>query len=61
MSLEPWKNPLGRLTIYMSKTKEGQLSKRPGKIRKEARWIKKRKDSSYLSSRPSLKHINKDS
>jgi hypothetical protein len=33
----------------MNETREGQLFKKPGMIRRKARWIKERKDSSHLS------------
>jgi hypothetical protein len=45
----------------MSRTEEGQLSKRLGMIIRKERWIRGRKDSSHLSSGIVLKNINKGS
>jgi hypothetical protein len=51
MTLELWKKPLGMISICMNITKDGQLSKRLEMIRKEATWIRGRKDSIHLSSK----------
>jgi hypothetical protein len=44
----------------MSRTRECQLSKNPGMIRREARWIREIKDSTRFSLEIDLNHINKD-
>jgi len=50
-----------RNTKYLCEKNKGRpTSKKFGKIRREARWIKERKASSYLSSGINLEHINKD-
>jgi hypothetical protein len=60
MSLETWKNKLGRISICVIRTKEGRISNKIGMIRREVRWIKGRNDSSRLFLEKTLKHTSKD-